>query len=60
MKKEDLKKIRRLLMLGYLVHLNDASGDTFSKRYRVYQSSFTDELKVVLVNDDGEVVGLQG
>jgi hypothetical protein len=60
MNKKDKQIIKTLMKQNYKVVVQDPSGETFSERYRVYQAVGFGDLKVVIINDEGTVVGLQG
>lgn len=60
MQKEDSLKIKRLLAKGFKVEVVNPSAKKFNGRYRVYQNLGWTEQKVILVNDEGKVIGLQG
>jgi hypothetical protein len=45
---------------GYKVVVNDLKGNTFSKRYTIYQNIGFSDLKIVVIDDNGNILGVQG
>jgi hypothetical protein len=45
---------------GFIVVVKDPYGSTFNEKYRVFQNVNWVDLKVVAVDDNGNVIGLQG
>ena len=60
MTKTDSEKIKALMDAGYKIVIRDLDGKTFSNRYMVFQNLGFSKLKRVLVDFNGNVIGLQG
>lgn len=56
---DDAAKIMALLEQGYVVKLDDRTASSFNGRYSIWQN-LGEQAKVVLINEKGEVLGLQG
>jgi hypothetical protein len=60
MTEKDKEYIKGLQSMGYKIFIRDLDAPFFSRRYRVYQEFGFENLKRVIVDDDGTVIGLQG
>lgn len=57
---KDIEIIQKLQDQGYLVVVSDPLGETFIKRYEVFQQCSKESLKRIPIDKNGEVIGLQG
>ena len=60
MKISEIKIIQKLQNEGYHIVVKNPLGTTFTQKYKVYQNFRWDELKVVIIDNQGNVSGLQG
>ena len=57
---KDKDLITTLQEMRFKVVIKDVDGKTLSERYEVYQNVGFDQLKRVILADDGTVIALQG
>lgn len=61
MNKKEKQTIQELIDKGYLVVVSNPMETNFAKKYSVYQGNArSNKLKLVVINDDGRVLALQG
>lgn len=57
---QEKKAVRALIDRGYTVCVAEPEAKLFSVKYQVFQGNSFRVLKIVVVNDEGKVIALQG
>jgi len=56
----DGEKVKNLISNGFKVVIKNLDADTFNGRFDIYQPIGFDQLKIVVTDENGYVVGYQG